>query len=263
MLEKTIISWPQSGRTWLITMIGKVFFDYMGVCDLATKFSPYGFGKDIKNLGDYNLHTFPREHEDQAWLKTPQELNTNKSICCDMYGKGNIIPTNQIDCIFLVRNPRDTLVSNYLRKTKIKNPNTNFRGSVSEFIKHEKGSLKTMITWLNLWANNFHKFNSFIIVNYENFHKSTFYQLRQVIDFLGYSSIPDKYIDKAVEFGEIENMRKIEQKEGNENHSMFSKNINFVREGKIGKGWEFFDEEENEYISKYIKMLNSIYGYGD
>ena len=64
--EYTIISGPQSGRTWLITMIGKVFYDQYGECDLATKFSPYGFGRDIKNLGAYNLHTFPREHEDQA-----------------------------------------------------------------------------------------------------------------------------------------------------------------------------------------------------
>jgi hypothetical protein len=47
-------------------MIGKAIYDYEGECDLATKFSPYGFGRDIKNLGSYNLHTFPREHEDQA-----------------------------------------------------------------------------------------------------------------------------------------------------------------------------------------------------
>jgi hypothetical protein len=125
-------------------MIGKVFYDYSGECDLATKFSDY-FGRDIKNLGSYNLQTFPREHEDQAWTKKPEELSVDKSVLKDMYKKGRDLPSNIFDVIFLVRDPWDTLVSNYIRRTKIKNVNTNFKGTLSEFIRLDKGSLKSMI----------------------------------------------------------------------------------------------------------------------
>lgn len=263
MKEHTIISWPQSGRTWLITMIGKAIYDYSGECDLATKFSPYGFGRDIKNLGSYNLHTFPREHEDQAWLKTCKEISFDKTFLNDMYGKGNKIPAKDVNCIFLVRNPRDTLVSNYNRKTKIKNPNTNFRGTPTEFITYNRGSLQSMIYWLNVWALNFDKLNSYILVRYEDLHYQGEVELRKVLDYIGYKDIPTHIVKNAVAFANIENMRDIEKREGNTNHSMFSKNLNFVGNGKIGNGWNFFNDKDNEYISSYISMLDSIYGYNE
>jgi hypothetical protein len=62
-----------------------------------------------------------------------------------MYKKGRDLPSNIFDVIFLVRDPWDTLVSNYIRRTKIKNVNTNFKGTLSEFIRLDKGSLKSMI----------------------------------------------------------------------------------------------------------------------
>jgi len=259
--EKTIISWPQSGRTWLITMIGKIFADYYNEYDLATKFSSYGFGRDINNLGEYNLHTFPREHENQAWLKTSKQLDIDKTTCKDMYGKGNEIPSKNIDCIFLVRDPIDTLKSNYQRRIKIKNSSTNFRGTSSKFIRSNKGSLKSMIKWLNIWSDNFNKFNSYIVVKYENLHNNCFNQMRQVIDFIGYNNIPDDYIQKAIDFGNIKNMRKIEQKEGNKNHIMFGKDIKFVNDGKINVGVDFFDKRDVKYIEKYVKQLSPVYGY--
>lgn len=260
--EKTVISWPQSGRTWLITMIGKVFYDYMGECDLATKFSDY-FGRDIKNLGSYNLHTFPREHEDQAWLKEPQEIDSDKSHLNDMYKKGRTLPSNIFDVIFLVRHPRDTLVSNYIRKNqKIKNPTTKFTGTSSEFIRHDKGSLRSMIYWLNLWTMQRNKMRNYLLVRYEDLHSQGEKELRKIIDFIGYNQIPDSIIADAVEFANIQNMRKMEQKEGGKNHIMFSKDKQFVGQGKIGHGKDFFSTKDNDFITYYINMLYGEYGYG-
>lgn len=260
--ETTIISWPQSGRTWLITMIGKVFADVYNDYDL-TKFSKYGFGKDIKNLGQYNLHTFPREHEDQAWVKTPDEISEDKTYLNDMYGKGNKVPANEVKVIFLVRDPRDALVSNYNRRMKIKNPATNFRGTPSEFIRSEKGSLKSMIKWLNVWAMSQYQCYDYTLIRYEDLHIQPMYPLSKVLTFIGHGDIKATYLKQAIEFCDIENMRKIEQKEGNTNHTMFSKNINFVGDGKRGKGWDFFSEKDNRYITEQLKNLHPMYGYGD
>lgn len=259
--EYTILSWPQSGRTWLITMIGKVFEEYSGEYDLATKFSPYGFGKDIKNLGSYNLHTFPREHEDQAWLKIPDEIQYDKTYLYDMYGKGNKVPAKDVNAIFLTRHPRDCIVSNYNRKTQIKNPKVKFNGTLSEFIRYEKGSLISMIMWLNTWAREANKLNSSILIRYEDLHINPFKSLRKVINFLGYSNISDKIIQNAVEFAQFDNMKQMEQKEGNKHHIMFSKDKPFIRKGKIGYGKYSFNKEDNEYITKWIDKLNSCYGY--
>lgn len=242
-------------------MIGKAFYDYSGECDLATKFSPYGFGRDIKNLGAYNLHTFPREHEDQAWLKKPQELHSDKSVLHDMYGKGNTIPAKDVNAIFLTRHPKDAIVSNYNRKTQVKNPNVKFKGSISEFIRHDKGSLQSMILWLNLWAEQFYKLNSFLLVRYEDLHLNPQGTLRKVLDFLGYSEISDEIVKSAVNFADFENMKKMEAKEGNKHHIMFSKNQPFVRQGKFGRGQNSFNKKDNKYIDYYIYNLNPIYGY--
>lgn len=259
--ETFINSWPQSGRSWLCTLIGKTFELYSGEYDLATKFSSRGFGVDIKNLGKENLHTFPREHEDMNFTKTVNQLNKDKTVCKEMYSEKIDIPSSEVNCIFLVRGIENTLLSNYNRRIKIKNANRNFKGTFSEFIRSDVGSLETMITWLNLWADNFDKLNKCLLVRYEDLHKRCFEELRKVINFIGYSNIPDEILDQAVEFSNIENMRRIERSEGNKNHSMFSSNLHFVNTGKCEVQKDKINKSDLNYINSWVEKLNPIYGY--
>jgi hypothetical protein len=104
---------------------------------------------------------------------------------------------------------------------------------------------------------------NFYLVKYEDLHTDGFNQLRKVIDFIGYDQIPNDIIKNAVEFAKFDNMKKIEQEEGNKNHIMFSNDKEFVREGKFGVGKDKFNKEDQEHIQSYINMLNKMYGYGE
>ncbi|MFW6002724.1 MAG: sulfotransferase domain-containing protein [archaeon] len=104
---------------------------------------------------------------------------------------------------------------------------------------------------------------SFHLVKYEDLHTDGFNQLRQIINFIGYSEIPDNIIENAVEFARFENMKKMEQEEGGKNHIMFSNDKEFVREGKFGVGKDKFSKEDQEYIQSHVNMLDDMYGYGE
>jgi hypothetical protein len=103
---------------------------------------------------------------------------------------------------------------------------------------------------------------NFMLVKYEDLHTDGFNQLRQIIDFIGYSKIPNNIIEDAVEFAKFDNMKKMEQEEGGKNHIMFSNGKEFVREGKFGEGKKQFEDIDIEFIQCCINMIDDMYGYG-
>ena len=254
-----LISYPKCGRSWLRLMTGKAISLH------------YSLPEEEKTLfldGRKKLHPeVPKisvVHDDRPMLKTPAELETNKD---KFRGK---------KVIFLVRDPRDVIVSSYFEAVKRgqmfgKNPyqtrEAHFDGNLSEFIDRQHGGFDTILKFYNIWAENRSVPEGFLLVRYEDLKQDANGELERVLEFLGLENVSDETIDEAVYFGSFENMHRLEEngrfKSGilkpADKEDMDSYK---TRKGKIGGYQDYLTEDEIRRLNaKMHQTLNSYYGY--
>jgi hypothetical protein len=184
-----LLSYPKTGRTWLRTMIGKALVD-----DLAIA------GVDPLELEDVSEASpaLPRirvTHDDRPHRKPPSEIERDKRRYADKH------------VIFLVRDPRDVLISYYFTASKRRDW---FSGTPSEFLRHPIGGLDGTIEYYNIWAGARTVPRSFCLVRYEDLHRDPSGELSRVLAVIGRSP-SRKIIDDAVAFASFENMRERER----------------------------------------------------
>jgi len=254
-----LISYPKCGRTWLRLMIGRAIANHFSLpqCEdilfLNWKRKPH---PDIPKITIV--------HDDRPMLKTSDELEVSKS---KYRGKS---------IIFLVRDPRDVLVSSYYEVTQRghlfgDNPHEDrkmtFDGSLSDYIYTPIGGFDTILSYYNIWANNRQIPKKFLLVHYEDLHASPETQLRTVIDFIGLQVINDQTISEAVQFSSFENMRQMES-DAVFNTGILSpadksdENTYKSRKGKIGGYKDYLSETEIKFLNqKMEKELSPYFNY--
>ncbi len=253
-----ILSYPKCGQTWLSVLLAKSFALHYGIQD-----------NDLLSLKLHHLHQsypgVPRlrlTHDDDPYLKKKHELITNKSFYQDK------------KVIFLVRDPRDVMISYFftLQKKRLKPEEikkVNFNGaSISEFLRHEIGSLETMLHFYNIWADQQHIPQEFLLLCYEDLIADPHGQLVQVLAFLGLTSIAPQIIEEAVAYGSFENMRRLERQGFFTTHVMQPKNKEDLdsyktRRGKVGGYLDYLSPEDLAYVNERIaSQLADFYPYG-
>jgi hypothetical protein len=183
-------------------------------------------------------------HPQNPHLKTSSEILKNSKNGLKNYS------------IFIVRDPRDVIVSMYFEKTKRAGlyGEPKYNGTLKDFIYEEKGSLKSLITFYN---HKLSKFNAkkTLIVKYENLHNHPFITLKSVLSFLKVP-IDEQLVYKAVECSTFENMKQIESQNqtGYRLRPYDHTDIESykVRKGKIGGYKEYLDNGEINFLNKYI-----------
>lgn len=197
-----LISYPKCGRTWLRLMIGRAISRHYRLPET----------EEVLFLrSNRRFHPqVPRMmviHDNRPMLRTPEELETSKN---RYRGK---------KVIFLARDPRDVIVSSYFEMKNRgqlfgQNPyekhRPTFEGSLPEFIQQPRGGFDTLLTYYNIWAQNRHLPQDFLLVRYEDMKANPGAELRRVLDFLGLQAISQATIDEAVDYASFENMRKME-----------------------------------------------------
>lgn len=227
--EYILVSYPKSGRTWLRIMIGKAINDQL---NLGLDHNQFMELFDLHKLND-RIPAIDAIHEGTPQKKKPSEIRFPKK-----YKDKKVI--------FLVRDPRDVIVSSYYEakyRTILYDRSLLFKGSLSDYIRKEKGGIKSVVKYCNVWINSQNQgVKDFITMRYEDLHDKTEGELRKVLRFLGMDFIEDSTVKAAIEFGSFENMRKLEA----ENASDTSGNLRLVptdvqdirtyktRSGKIG-----------------------------
>ncbi len=207
-------------------------------------------------------------HEDRPMLKKPQELERSK-------GK-----FRHKRVIFLARDPRDVIVSSYFEMRKRgdifgENPyearKAVYSGELSDFIDRRQGGFDTILTYYNIWAENRHIPQEFLLVRYEDMKQDPHTELRQVLDLLRLTMIDDggigDTINEAVEFAAFENMRKMELKgsfrDGILNPAVKSdQELYKTRRGQVGGYREYLTDDEIQRLNKkMMDDLSKYYGY--
>jgi hypothetical protein len=241
-----LISFPKCGRTWLIVMISRVMQCHFSLGDANAI--------TLEELANHHP-AIPRmlaTHDDTPQFKKPEELETSKS----KYRHKKVV--------FLVRDPRDVLVSSFFQKTKRKKV---YDKQLSNYVYEAVGSFDSIIRYYNIWAANRHVPKQFLLVRYEDMRADPQKELRRVINFLGLADIPDNVIEEAVEYASFENMRQMEAADRFGSGRLRAKNPTDqesfkTRKGKVAGFRDYLSQTEIEHLNaKMEKELSDVYGY--
>lgn len=184
-----VVSYPKCGRTWLVLLIGKTL--------------QLRFGLRTRNLLRLRAMASRRRgipyilqhHDGGPEFRRPEELVRDKSFYHDR------------KVIFLIRDPRDVLVSSYFQKAR---RNHDYEGSLSEYVHEPVGGIETIVEFFNIWARNRTVPRDFLLMTYEDLHHDTVGELRRVIDFLGIDGTSEDMLEQAVDYCRFDNMRAME-----------------------------------------------------
>lgn len=241
--DVSVISYQKCGRTWLRLMIGRVLQTQYGLPEkeiLAITQSPMRFSNSRPEMPRIAFY-----HDDEAHRKEANELEQRK----DSYRDRNII--------FLCRDPRDVVVSNFYHMTFRARLNTL---PLNEFVsKYFPG----IIAFYNIWARA--GLGHILLVRYEDLRRNTTDELRRVLEFIQPELARGaRRIDEAVLYSSLENMARYEA-ENRFGSAVLSnrggENAAKVRQGKIGGFKVELDAAMQDWCSEQLVALDARYQY--
>lgn len=240
-----LISFPKCGRTWLRLMIAQAIQLHHGV----RADDPL----EIHRLADAAPGA-PRIlvwHEDNPHTKAAVAIESDKR----RYRDKRII--------FLVRDPRDVLVSLYFHMSRRAGHDL---GTLSDYLRRDVGSTASLIRYYNIWADQHRVAGDFLCVRYEDLRADPKARLSRVLEFLG-SPVSDAALREAVESTEFSKMRKMEAEGAVTSDRLAPADPRDTesfktRKGKVGGFTEYLDEADIAYLNDWIdRKLSPLYGY--
>ena len=233
-----LVSFPKTGRTWLMYMINQI-----------KEQSNHRLKKDKYFI--YKEHDNSEIILEDGTRNNP--LDIFKFTSRFRYRRGKVI--------FLVRDPRDVIVSHFHQVTKrAKNPF--IFNSISEFVKDDILGFKRIIHFYNLWYYQQQKPTDFLLIKYEDLVENGVQTLLEITSFLNISltniNLQDIYHQSS-----SEKMRKKEKANQLEGFNDFGKSRDQlkVRKARVGGYKSELSEEDILYCNKEMKNLNTYFGY--
>lgn len=241
-----ILSYPKCGRTWLRMMLGRTLalhFGLGGVNYLAD---------DLLANTEARALRIRVSHDDNPQWKEPAKLRRGKS----RYRRQRVV--------FLVRDPRDVVVSMYFQKTQRERLEV---GTMADFIEARVGSLNTILEYYNIWASRRSQPRGFLLIRYEDLQREATVEMRRLLDFIGLHEVSDAHITEAVEFSSFDNMRAMEMggelRSGRLQPRDRSDTSSFkTRKGVVGGYVDYLEPAQIESIERRIAgHLDAFFGY--
>jgi len=242
-----LVSYPKTGRTWFRLMIGRALELHYDL--------PEGNTLNLAELSKL-AHRMPRvevTHDGDPHLKRPEELDTPKH----SYRRSKVV--------FLVRDPRDVIVSLFFQQKK---RTDGFAGDLGEFVQQDRGGFESIIQYYNVWIRNRDVPRKFLIVRYEDLHADAQGQLRSTLEFIGVNGVSEATIKRAVDYASFDRMRKMELDDhfgsdklrpgDRSDHESFK-----TRKGRVGGHVDDLPPEQiRELDLRIARDLNPEFGYG-
>ena len=246
-----LASYPKSGNTYVRMLLHAYLFGRPEDTEAVGRRIP-----DIHLLQSQNKVLEDRG-EKQVFVKTHFCFSANHPYAGSTSG-----------CIYILRNPRDVLLSNARYVGADSDPD-NLRKFAIHFINNF-GLLHwrqmNMGSWPEHLASWLYSANRLplLFIKYEDLRTDTANALKRVIGFLG-EEPDDSRLQAAVESCAIDKARKFEMEEkkrGRKNvYVDLPNNASFVGEGKISQSLAFIGEDvEALYEEKFGKLV-SMFGY--
>jgi hypothetical protein len=254
----TIVSHGKSGRTWLRVMLSRIYQQRHGF--------PEG---SLISFDDFHRRNpaVPRiffTHDN--YLRD----YTGSARAADDYGGKRVL--------MLVRHPADVTVSQYFqwkhrmrvdKKGLLGYPDHGEDVPLFDFMMRPEWGLTRVVDFMNFWARDFERLDPFTMTRYEDLRADPETELGRVMAFLGTPASAGE-IREAVEFGSIDNMRRMEQQSayGLSGGRMKPRDVNNpdsykVRRAKVGGYMDYFDDAQVREIDDLVTAtLAPVFGYG-
>jgi hypothetical protein len=254
----TIVSHGKSGRTWLRVMVSRLYQRRHG-------------------LAAGQLLSFDNLHKKNPAI--PKIFFTHDNYLRDYTG-GTDVRSDYGDrrIVFLARHPADVTVSQFFqwkfrmkrgKKDLLAYPEHGQDVSVFDFMQRPEWGLARVVDFMNLWGRDIPSFgDDLLLLRYEDLRADPERRLASLFEFLRTPATADEIRD-AVEFGSIENMKRMEQqgsfwRAGGRMKPRDQKNPDSykVRRAKVGGFRDYFTDAEVAWIEAYIdRHLCPLFGY--
>ncbi|MGF1543907.1 MAG: sulfotransferase domain-containing protein [Parvularculaceae bacterium] len=241
-----LVSYRKSGRTWLRYILSHYFND---VCEVGETINFRTIFRITPNL-DLDPERGVRFFESgPARGKAPLVLVTHR--------RPNPFIMGAAPVVFLIRDPRDVMVSAYHHAVGHKGV---FKGDIDEFLDNPDIGVDDLSTYLSKWAAAL-RTRSHVIVAYEDLSADPVPTLTNVIEFLGLTADRSR-IEAAVAASSFDKMLDDEIKTGIPGHAYDAGAVNSrrVRKGKVGG---YVDELTQEQASGIMVRLEKNLGEAD
>lgn len=252
-----IISFPRSGRTWLRVFLAKYISEYTEQ-DFDISFRnlkrPSSFVSRIR-FSHWGIIGQVLE----AWRKKKPNFDIAKI-------EGNAKELSRRErVIFLVRDPRDVVISYYYHLMHARKDSHASEMSLSEFIRNPNIGIEHIIDYMNTWyTKGTHHIKNFNIVRYEDLVQNK-ESLRGLLRLVGVPA-NEKIFTNAIAYASFDNMKKLESQDAF-GGKYFSKGesrepeASHVRQGKIGGFASYLSAEDVQYVNAVLDKLNPVFGY--
>ncbi len=256
--DVAFVSWAKSGRTWLRTLLSRAFQLGYGIpADAALEFD------NLKRLN-------PR---------IPSVYFTHGNYIRDYVGRRDEQPAfwgKRV--LLLVRDPRDTAVSQYFQWRHRMHPAKKLLNaypphgadvSLADFVLKEPMGLSGVLDFLEVWERTLPKVQAAHTVRYETLRRDTAGTLGGILEFLGTPVAPE-FVAQAVEYASVENMRKLEAEGTKVGYSgqrlkpgdAANPDSFKVRRGKVGGWQDYLTEAEIAEVQAMVAARpGELFGY--
>ncbi len=213
-----IVSYQNSGRTWLRVML-----------------SDLGINAKFSHAGAAYRHRFG-----------PQAVCSN----IERYRNRRVV--------LLVRDPLDTIVSNYFQATMTDGV---FVGDMKAFLRDPQWGLARLLAFNAGWYEARDRFRGFHLARYEIMVEQTATELAKIVDFMGIPRIERRDIEASADRNRFEDMKRREV--AGELYERFGDRFSpggpaddeglKVRRGKIGGYRDYLDNDDIAYAQNLIR----------
>lgn len=156
--------------------------------------------------------------------------------------------------VYLERDPRDVMLSLYHQVTGRFKDFFHYQGDISTFIRDEYFGAKILYQFRNMWKIIAKECN-FCTITYEECHANSRELIKKIIDYYE-CDIDDYLLDKAVQSGNIENMRKLEASNTFPEPWLRPRNASpKIRRGQIGGYKEALSDVDIKYLNLIFNIL--------
>jgi len=243
--DAVLVSYPKSGRTWLVTMISHVLHRRFGTppTQLVNFDNFHRIDSRIPKIFFTADNMLTRRTTDDEALR----LYSGKKI------------------VLLLRDPRDVAVSLYFHFTRRSTPLERSVFGVPEeiaamslfrFMLDERMGLPQVLAFERDWRRRIAAFPDHLVLRYEELRADPASHLARVTDFLGIPATRED-IEAAVEFADFERLKARERAGFFETGRLRPGNVGDpdsfkVRRAKVG-GWrDYFDAAEVDAIERLV-----------
>jgi alcohol sulfotransferase len=237
--ERLICSYPKSGQTWLRFMLARLLVRHYGIdldLDLTNVFwviaddekepsrgwPVFRYARTVPTIGATHLPYDPKAHQGCA-------------------------------ITFIVRDPRDVLVSYWLHRSHQMH---RFDGELGAFVRDPRYGVAGLLAYLEMWSPVLDR-PSCLVVTYEEMHEDTGGTLRRVA---AHFDVPatDAELEDAVEAGRFSRMRAKELRSGVAGHvyDRSREEALRVRRGRVRGYAEYLDPADELLIRRSVEAAS-------